>query len=321
MIAADLAPFLAHGGRIEAARAVFGGADWIDLSTGIAPWAWPAATVPAGYGRLPEPQALARLEAAAADAFAVADAARVVAVPGTDLALRLLATLLPARSPAVVMPGYAGHRAAWPAAAAIGWDTLADSRHDPIVLASPANPDGRIADPALLASLAAHGTLVLDQAYADPSPVAAPDDAVVLRSFGKFYGLPGVRLGFVIAPQAIAARLRALLGDWPVSTSAIAIGCRAYRDTAWRRAQSARIAAAGAALDAVLAAAGLAAVGAAPLFRYVACPDATALFRALAGHAILIRAFADSPDRVRIGLPADAAATARLAAALQEYPR
>lgn len=312
------ATFRAHGGRVAAARAAFGGADWIDLSTGIAPWPWPVTALP-GLDRLPEPAEIAALEAAAARAFGVADAARVVAVPGTDLAMRLLAPLIGARAPAVRHPGYAGHRAAWPDAEAV---TDGPGAHDLFVLASPANPDGRVADPAVLHALAGRMTVLLDEAYADPAPGLCPDASdrlIVLRSFGKFYGLPGLRLGFVVAGAGIAGGLRAMLGDWPVSSPAVAIGTAAYRDAAWRRAQASRMAEAGALLDGVLADAGLTLAGSTPLFRLVACDDAARLFETLAQHAILTRPFADRADRLRIGLPRGAAALTRLAAALEEY--
>ena len=331
LAAADLAPFRAHGGRIAAARAAFGGADWIDLSTGIAPWCYPAPA--ARDDRLPEPGELADLEAAAGAAFRVPPGACVVAVPGSDLAMRLLATILPGVAPAVVRPGYAGHAAAWPAATPTAADALVEAAmasagaHDLVVFASPANPDGRIAEPALVRALATRVTVVADEAFADPAPglaslaVDEPERLVVLRSFGKFYGLPGIRLGFVVCGPGVAATLRALLGDWPVSSAAIAAGCAAYRDDAWRTAQAARIAAAGPRLDAILGTAGLAVAGTAPLFRLVACEDAEALFRHLACHAILTRPFADQPGRLRLGLPAEDAAFDRLAAALQKVRR
>lgn len=318
--APDLAPFHAHGGRIGEARAVFGGNDWIDLSTGIAPWSRPIVDLPLRLDRLPEPGEIAALEAAAAAAFGVG-ASRVVAVPGTDLAMRLLAAAIPSQAAAVVQPGYAGHRAAWPGARAIVFDELPDQRgHDLVILASPANPDGRVANPALIAALAMRATVLLDQAYADPEPAPTGERLVVLRSFGKFYGLPGLRLGFVIAPAELGRRLRELLGDWPVSSAAVAIGTAAYRDRDWQDAQAARIAAAADALDAVLARHGMMAiVGRAPLFRLVAVDGAERLFRHLARRAILTRPFADQPDRLRIGLPADDVALARLATALEEY--
>jgi cobalamin biosynthetic protein CobC len=337
LTAHDLALFHAHGGRVAAARAMFGGDEWIDLSTGIAPWAWPVADVPLGWEQLPEPGAIVALEAAAAEAFGVADPARVVAVPGSDLAMRLLAPVIAARRPCVVRPGYAGHLAAWPDAVAVAPDAVrgfasgspaqehggvADA--DMLVLASPANPDGRVTDPALLRMLVQRMTVVVDEAYADPAPGLCPDAddrLVVLRSFGKFYGLPGVRLGFVIAGTDLAPRLRALLGDWPVSSAAIAIGTAAYRDQHWHRAQQARITETGGLLDEVLRDARLPVVGSAPLFRLVACDGATKLFEMLAHHAILTRPFADQPDRLRIGLPRGAAGLVRLATALEEFPR
>lgn len=320
--AGDLAPFYVHGGRVAEARAVFGGEDWIDLSTGIAPRAYPVGET--GLARLPESGAVAALEAAAARAFGVPGARAVVAVPGTDLAMRLLALLMPGERPAVVVPGYGGHRAAWPAAVPIAWEALGQGGHDLTILASPANPDGRRLDPVSARDLLARGMLVVDEAYADPAPgLAAMDDArlVVLRSFGKFYGLPGVRLGFVIAAPALADALRALLGDWPVSGPAVTIGTQAYGDTAWQVEQVRRIGDAAVALDAVLDAAGFAVSGRAGLFRLVAVPGAGRLFRHLAERAILVRPLADQPDRLRIGLPGDEAAVRRLADALQEFKR
>lgn len=320
MTPADLDPFTAHGGRVESARAAFGGDDWIDLSTGIAPWAWPVGEV--AFDRLPEPGALAALEQAAREAFGVPAGREVVAVPGTDLAMRLLAPLVPARRVAGLRPGYAGHAAAWPGMTGVSGDALGHIQADLIVLANPNNPDGYRIDRATLLGMAARATLIVDEAFADADPQASVADAetdrlVVLRSFGKFYGLPGLRLGFVIAPQALAAALRAGLGDWPVSTAAIAIGTAAYADRGWQSAQRRRIAEAVARLDAALA--GLPVIGGTSLFRLVAVPDAHGLFRHLASRAILARPFADRQDRLRLGLPRDAAAAGRLADAIGEY--
>ena len=313
----DLAAFTEHGGRVAEARARFGGEDWIDLSTGIAPWPYPVP--PVALDRLPEPAALAALEAAARAAFGVPASRAVVAVPGTDLALRLLAMLLPAERPARLEPGYAGHRAAWPDA--VPW--AGGAGHDLLVLANPNNPDGRVFERAALLALAERTTLLVDEAYAEADPARSVADAaaarlIVLRSFGKFFGLPGVRLGFVIAAPELAARLRGLLGDWPIAQPALPIGTAAYRDRAWAEAQRARIAVAGAALDDLLAAASLNVVGATPFFRLIETRDAHALFRHLASRAILTRPFADDPRRLRIGLPGDATALARLQSALQE---
>ena len=320
----DLAPFLAHGGRVEAARARFGGEDWIDLSTGIAPWRYPVAH-DLRLDRLPEPGEIAALERAAACAFGVADPGHVVAVQGTDLALRLLARIVPARRPAVVRPGYAGHAAAWPGALGVRSvgevASSVEEAPDLLVLASPSNPAGVRADAEGLRALSARATVVLDEAYADPDHSLAPeasDALIVLRSFGKFYGLPGLRLGFVVAGPTVVAALRAMLGDWPVGSAATVIGTRAYGDDEWRGAQAERITAMGAALDARLDHAGIAIVGRAGLFRLVAVADAAGSFRRCAAHAILTRPFADAPGWLRLGLPADVAGLDRLTRALED---
>ena len=324
-------PFRQHGGRIDAARAAFpdAPADWIDLSTGISPWGWPATLDPATLATLPSPAELAALEAAAAAAFGVPDPAHVVAVPGTDLALRLLGSLFGGSDVAVVRPGYSGHVSCWPAApATIVADALpaAADGHDIVLLANPNNPDGRVIDRAALRRTAAllatrGGWLIVDEAFADAADTslaaAPPPNAILLRSFGKFYGLPGIRLGFVIAPPAIVAQIRRRIGDWPLSGPAIAIGTAAYRDTGWASAQRLRLATAAERLDLLLVTARLPVHGGTALFRLTGGGDA--LFRHLAAHAILTRPFAEDMGRVRIGLPATEAHWHRLAAALHDW--
>jgi cobalamin biosynthesis protein CobC len=313
--------FTAHGGRVDAARAVFGGDHWIDLSTGIAPWPYPVADgAVAGLSALPEPGALAALEAAAGRAFGAPRSRAVVAVPGSDIAMRLLAGLLP-RWAAVVRPGYAGHAAAWPDALPVP-DLASAGAVDTVICASPNNPDGRTADPGAVATLAARGTtVVVDEAFIDGAAAgfsaSIDEHVVVLRSFGKYYGLPGLRLGFVLCAPELGDRLRAALGDWPVSSLAIAVGTAAYADAAWRAAQATRIGEANRRLDAALD--GFAIAGRTALFRYVEAPHAHRLFRHLAEHAILVRPFADRADRLRLGLPRDAAAADRLADALRGF--
>ena len=324
-----LAPFTVHGGRLALARATFpGDADWIDLSTGISPWAYPAPIGPDDLRRLPEPAGLAALETAAAAVFG-SDPAHTVAVPGSDIGLRLVGTLVAARAPAVVGPGYSGHLAMWPAAATIA--DLQTTGHDAVVLALPGNPDGRVFGREPLAAAAAvmaakNGWLIIDEAYADAgdAPGIAAErwpGTIVLRSFGKFFGLAGVRLGFVIAPPLLAGRLRRMLGDWPVSGPAIAIGTAAYGDTVWQAAQRTRMTAMAGEVMALLAVAGLARLGGTACFSLIETENAAALFTHLAQRAILTRPFADHPHRLRIGLPANAAELARLAIALQTRPR
>ncbi|MBA4040476.1 MULTISPECIES: aminotransferase class I/II-fold pyridoxal phosphate-dependent enzyme [Sphingomonadales] len=330
---AKIAPFAVHGGRIDLARALFGGPDWLDLSTGISPWAFPVDIPREALTRLPSPDDLALLETRAAECFG-SDPAATMAVPGSDLGLRLIGQMLNAQRPAAVVPGYSGHTAMWPnpcQTLASNPDELiaAAASCDAMVLARPGNPGGEIIAEHILQSIAkrlaaCRGWLIVDEAFADADPdlsLAARGwpNLIILRSFGKFAGLAGLRLGFVIAPPAIAAHLRRLLGDWPISGPAVATGIAFYRNTSWQSLQRRRLAEGGERLDRVLSAAGLAITASTPFFRTCVAANGWALFDHLAQHAILTRPFADDPARLRIGLPEDAITTRHLARALADW--
>lgn len=315
-------PLRQHGGRLSEARRLFPHAPlpWIDLSTGISPWAYPVGDIaPECWQRLPGPDVLTVLEAAAASAFGVADTAQIVAVPGSDLAIRTIAQLLNGKRAGLLTPIYSGHVAAWPTATTV---TLNDSdSHDILICANPNNPDGRLIPPEHLHRFP--GQLIVDEAFADAAPEASilPDrkGAIVLRSFGKFYGLAGVRLGFVIANTPVVTALRAILGDWPVSGPAIAIATRAYQDHVWQAAQRDRLSANAARLRFMLIAAGLNLIGGTCLFQLTSHDGAQSLFQILGEAGILVRPFADDPKHLRFGLPCDGQEFERLERALTDW--
>ena len=308
-----------HGGDLAWARARFPefSGEWLDLSTGVNPFAWPADRLAAaGLRRLPSAAELESLRAAAAAAYGVPGADWVVAAPGAQAAIQMLAHMRPPGRAAIAGPTYGGHAAAWRAAGHAVRETGGPAGDcDAAIVVTPNNPDGRITPPeSLRRRVPAGGLLAVDESFADAAPEAClrpvPPGVVVLRSFGKFYGLPGLRLGFALADPDMAARLRRALGPWPVSGPAIAIGTAALADTAWRAAMRARLAAAAARLDRILAAMGCEAVGGAALFRLVRAPDG--LFERLGAAGIYARRFADRPGQLRFGLPG--AGEARLAA-------
>ena len=110
----------------------------------------------------------------------------------------------------------------------------------------------------------------------------------MLRSFGKFYGLPGLRLGFALGPPSEIEALAALAGPWPVSGPALALGAAALADTAWAAATRARLAAEAPRLDALAARAGWGLVGGTDLFRTYDTPDAALARDRLAHHPHLV---------------------------------
>ena len=325
--------FTYHGGALEVARRLAPDAPtpWIDLSTGINPHAYPLPDFAAeAWTRLPDSESLAELEAAAAARYRAA-AANVVAGPGSQALIQALARI--ARVPRVgaLGPTYGGHAAAF-AAAGVPVEHAAslDAMHglDVAIVVNPNNPDGRITRRADLLNLHARllprgGMLIVDEAFADfdgadetLEPALPTSGAVVLRSFGKAYGLAGLRLGFAIASPDIAGSLRAALGPWPVSGPAIAIGARALADSDWLEATRARLSRDKARLDSLLDEAGWRILGGTSLFRLAAKVDAEAAFQRLIAAGILSRPFAGATDRLRFGIPPGDDAWRRLAAAL-----
>ncbi len=311
-----------HGGQTAAAEQLYPAAPrpWLDLSTGISPWAWPVPTLgPEAWQALPSRTGLARLELAAAQVFGVNDSEQVAAVPGSDIAIRLLARLLPAQNVVIVGQGYAGYRAAWPDARVLPSDEARGA--DLVICANPNNPDGGLIDACKIREW--DGLRIVDEAFADAMPGVSilPDrnGAIVLRSFGKFFGLAGLRLGFVIADQPVVARLRGLLGDWPISGPAIAIGTVAYRDTQWQAQQRQRLAQGSARLCALLTDHGLDDAGGTASFRLCSVTDAPGLFTHLCRAGILVRPFAERPDQLRLGIPGTQTDWARLEAALLSW--
>lgn len=315
-----------HGGRLAQARRLFPDAPtpWIDLSTGVNPVPWPGEGV-ADDSRLPDPQATRALEAAAAAMFGV-PADHVAAVPGTELALRLLPAITGARQAGIVTPTYASHEQAWNRVRQLSRGAIDIQGLDVVVLVNPNNPDGAVIPRDEVLALAEHmerqnGWLIVDEAFADLTPeISVADKAfgrlIVLRSFGKFFGRPGLRLGFVVAGRDVLARLKALVGEWPVGVQATIVGQGAYADLAWQRSARARLSENAARMDQDLTDVGFTVIGGTSLFRLTTHAQAEDRFRRLAEQGILTRPFADQPAWLRFGLPKPAD-RARVTAALK----
>ena len=330
---------LLHGGDLHAARRLFPGAPepFIDLSTGINPNPYPLPRFPADlFERLPAPDAASALAAVAARAYGAPSAAQIVPAPGTQILLPLVAALVRPGRAAILAPTYgelsraaalAGHSVQ----AVRELDDIGDARL--VMIANPNNPNGRLHRKDALLALAdalrrRGGVLVVDEAFMDVGPPGAslaaklsPGNTVVLRSFGKFFGLAGIRLGFALAAPPMAARLSAALGPWAVSGPALAVGAKALADAAWIERTRSLLAKAAKRLDAILTGAGLEIVGGTSLFRLTRTPAAEALFRHLGRAGILTRVFADQNDWLRFGLPRSAHEWRRLRAGMERWRR
>jgi cobalamin biosynthetic protein CobC len=311
-----------HGGDLSDAIALYGGAieDWLDLSTGINPEPWPvdARLLTNALHSLPARADEEALIDVARQVYRVPKDAEIVAAPGVQALIQWLPHLLCEGDVAILGPTYSEHAQSWQRAGRttveIGnmKDLPQAIRH--VVAVNPNNPDGRIALPADLILCAEemkrrNGWLIIDESFADIDPslgcarFCADLPIVVLRSFGKFFGLPGLRLGFLIADRRIASLFKDALGPWSVSAPALIIGTAALADRAWADASRAKLALMAQRFDEVLITAGLKIIGGISLFRLVHHPDAKALHEKLAQRQIWCRRFDGFDDRLRFGLP------------------
>ena len=305
-----------HGGDLGTAIARFGGRpeDWIDLSTGINRQPYPLPPAPLSALRdLPRQEDTDACARAARAAYAAPADAACLPLAGAQAAIRLIPALRPAGRAAVLGPTYNEHAAAF---AAAGWHVTEVRERallhgfDAVVVVNPNNPDGRHHMPADLLLLAEqNGLLVVDESFADVAPAVSLCPAlgdpgvIVLRSFGKFYGLAGLRLGFALGAEEDIARLRELAGPWPVSGPALAAGRVALADRAWAEATRARLDADAERLDRLARQANWRLVGGTALFRLYDTADAGAAQARLARRRIWSRTFPYAPSWLRLGLP------------------
>lgn len=295
-----------HGGNVALAAERYGiePARWLDLSTGISPFAYPVPPL--------EPQAWRRLPSVSPEFVEAATryygSRAFLALPGSQAAIQLLPRLIEARSVAIAHPTYGEHARCWKGAL-VPEEAIGDADADVIVLGNPNNPTGRMhdAEALLRRQQARGGWLVVDEAFIDTrpelslAPLAGEPGLVVLRSVGKFFGLAGARIGFLFGPQELLERARDALGPWPVCGPALAVAADALADSPFHASAKVQLRAASERLRHLLAQR-FRVGGATDFFAWVPHPDARGIQARLARVAILVRAF-DDPPGLRFGLP------------------
>ncbi|MFC7514473.1 threonine-phosphate decarboxylase CobD [Herbaspirillum sp. GCM10030257] len=326
---------LEHGGNLRDAAARFGRpeADWLDLSTGINPVFYPIpATAPNAWHRLPQPD---RALVEAAQAYY--GAPRMMPVAGTQAAIQALPRLRDKTSVIISAPSYAEHAHRWQQAGhvvrEVDYNRLAEHVDDAdvVVVVNPNNPTGAMIAPEILLEwaerLAARGGwLVVDEAFGDTVPemsVAHWTDRpglIVLRSVGKFFGLAGLRLGFVAAEQNMLDQLAEWIGPWSVSGPAQQIGTAALSDITWQREMHARLRRDGDRLRGLLSEYAVASSGTA-LFQWWPEKHAEEFAHHMAERGIWVRLFVHQAHGIRLGLPGDEAGWHRLTASLDDWKR
>ena len=315
---------LKHGGRILAAAEKYHIAkeDWIDLSTGLNPNGWPVPNnIPAKvWQSLPEDDD--GLQTAACQYYGC-DACLPVA--GSQAAIQTLPTLRSRSKVGVISPTYAEHEYNWKQA---GHDVIQLSvenieQHintlDVLVVINPNNPTGKlIAVDELLEwhqQLSSRGGwLIVDEAFMDVTPekslVASgiKPGLIILRSMGKFFGIAGIRCGFVISDNELLQRLAKKLGPWSLTGPTRYIAKQALLDENWKTKTRIELKESAARLHKILNQAGLSPTGGTDLFQWIEHTHAKDIYEACAGKGVLIRLFekqtATSKPSLRFGLPA-----------------
>lgn len=325
---------IVHGGGITEAAAVFGGRpeDWLDLSTGINPNPVTLPEIPIeAWHRLPDRHLVDSARRAAARYYRNGDVLPLP-VPGTQSVIQLLPRLVaPGRRIAIFGPTYGEYARAF-ASAGFAIDEISapdqlTPDHGLAVLVNPNNPTGRAFPPADIGGMASRmkangGLLLVDEAFGDTEPdlsvaayTAGHGNLIVFRSFGKFFGLAGLRLGFVIAAESFLSAFQEWLGPWAVSGPALVVATKLMGGET-QPVQS-LILARKQGLDTVLQETGLTIIGGTPLFTLVGHERAAELHQHLCRKQILTRKFGYASSWLRIGLAPNAAGDTRLADALR----
>ena len=324
-----------HGGDLEAFGRQYPDANrpLIDLSTGINPQGYETRIDKDWMTRLPNHADEETCRAAFAT-YAGVDPVFAHVMPGTQAIISGMPYLFHQKRIAVLSPTYGEHEASWRAAghtvATYPASEVLTADADIIVVTNPNNPDGYVFNAEALRACQARqrerdGWLIVDEAFVDCTPELSVTTEVqdggllILRSFGKFFGLAGLRLGFLLGPAEIAAPLLERLGPWGVSTPALRVAAKAYGDATWivetRKHLSGQMDRLRARVIPLLGTE----IGRTPLFMLLDCVDAGAEAAQLADLGIFVRTFPNMRNYFRLGLPGEPWAWERLETALTEW--
>ncbi|NIY76251.1 threonine-phosphate decarboxylase [Thalassospira sp. HF15] len=343
-----------HGGAIDRAAQRYGipAIEWLDLSTGINPLAYPVRGIDgAHWQRLPLATELDALKQAAQAYYQTPTTKHIVCAPGTQALIQTIPFWLKDRmaSPTepnvhIMGPTYGEHERCWLRACypVDNHQTIPNDRCDRakdilrtadagtvVVQVNPNNPDGAIYPPTdiiALGQLAATRDcwLVVDEAFMDCEPnqsvcryIDQLPTTIILRSFGKFFGLAGARLGCAIMDIDLARDLENRIGPWAIPGPTLVVGTQALLDQSWQQDTRTRLSNDAARLDQLVTEnSKLKLSGGTDLFRYYQGTDCKALADHLGQKGILVRLFDHDANKVRFGLPGTAADWKRLEEAM-----
>lgn len=315
----DNSAFNQHGGDLSGIRKRYPQVrNWQDISTGINPNAYPLPQLPEHiWHNLPDHDVIASLCGSASSYYGVAKEC-ITPAPGTQSLIQHIPTLRLLQKGAskvqIASPTYNEHATCWKRVGhTVYLVEIPSDSADVVVITSPNNPDGKVWTIIELEAYAKtlkkrDGWLIIDEAYMDVTPEQSfceqlqyHNNVIILRSFGKFFGMAGMRLGFALAHPALTHAITDILGPWAISHMACVVGARALRDDLWITRNRENLQQLAQARDALLERLGLNVIGTHPLYCLIEADDVQAVFNALAQHGFYARMFDDKPNWLRIG--------------------
>lgn len=309
---------LEHGGNLSLAAKQYSIPleNWLDLSTGINPDGYPVPDIPpAVWQRLPfDDDGL--IEAA----HAYYSCQSLLATAGSQAALQVLPKIRPPCKVAMLSPMYQEHTHAWQRFGhqVSTFSSLADEAlkyADVVLLCHPNNPTAQLFSPVDLLKLHKKlaqrgGWLVVDEAFMDATPEysiaqhAETEGLFVLRSIGKFFGLAGARVGFLLGYQSQLKMIQDELGPWTLTGASRLITKQALSDMPWQQNTRLQLRHKSQRLTTLLNQYDLPPLAGTTLFQYVPTKQAIAWQKHLANHGIWVRLFTQ-PLALRFGLPTE----------------
>jgi len=313
---------LEHGGKLDHHLDLYGGdrSDWIDLSTGINNSPYPIPKIPKWVWEcLPDERLNENFKDAARDFWKVPKSAEITTANGTSPIISILPSIFRRGNIDIYHPTYNEYKAAFTKS---GWK-ISKNNASARVLVNPNNPDGKYWSSTDI--LSNDKLTIVDESFCDLTPEKSlikfsdQPGVVVLKSFGKFWGLAGLRLGCAIAAPKTLKKLQSMLGPWPASGPALFIGVKALNDKNWANNNVKKLDNLASKFDDILLKNSIHIMGGTSLFRLIKIKNAEKMKNYFAQNHILIRTFSYSNEIARIGIPKNEKQRLKIETILNEF--
>ena len=307
-----------HGGNLDKAISFYGGkeSEWIDLSTGINPNSYPIPKLSISDWRsLPTKTEIKDLESIIKSKQKISS--EIIMVPGAQMAINFLPFLLKGEGTEVriLTPTYNEYNycftnTGFKVNSCQKFNQLFNS--DIAIIVNPNNPDGKIYEINELFELSKSvKILIVDESFIDSVECDSivnqlnedVSNIIVIRSFGKFFGLAGLRLGYVFSGKEIIRKFKRFFGPWQISKMSVKIATIAFSDDVWIKKTKNNLNEKANAIDNLMKKINWKITGGTNLFRLYSTSNSDLAQKLLAEKFIWSRKFSYSKKWIRLGIP------------------